>query len=108
MPINPWYTTQRLPIWTIALTTDAGNAVNLTNVDSSQISVMLKNLSNQQERMATGTLQVLIPATNGVITLALSQADVAAAGLYEVTVWVAFAVGQSEAYRVGIWDVATR
>ncbi|SRR6266702_3161752 len=107
MPINPWLTTQQIPVWTIPLVDDSGASIDLTTILASSITLTMKNVSSGVERTMTGTVQIVGEPNNGTITFAPSVADTASAGMYEVRVWVAYS-GGTEPFLLGIWDVAAK
>lgn len=90
--ISPWAKGQLSPTWTIPMTRDNGNVMDLTGVTANQLSLVIYTLSGgtyTQSGTGAGTFTIL-SAKPGVVRYAPASADVATAGTFYVRVVVNF------------------
>lgn len=76
MPISPWVVGQTHPTWYIPFTVDEGGAVDLTGA---AVTLWIFTRAGGSVQ-GVGTLNVLAPATNGIVTYQPAAADCSKAG----------------------------
>jgi len=90
MPVSPWRVGQLSPTWTILMIRDNNTVMNLTNVTTEQLNLIIYNSSKTVTGTGAGTFNIA-SAVPGIVTYQLNSADVPnAVGQYYFRVEVNF------------------
>lgn len=107
MGISPWAQGDGKPIWTFALEPDSGT-FDTSGLSTSDFTLTMLNISNQQITVATGPFSNLTAASGGnpaQISFQPSSNDVAALGMFEIDVVLKRGItGQQRTFEFGIWS----
>jgi hypothetical protein len=103
MSLSPWSQGDGKPDWTFYLEPDNDN-FDATGLSTSDFTLVMVNISNQQTTLGTGTfsdLQNSIPAS---ITYQLSSTDAARLGMYDMRIVIKRGSADQRTFKFGIWS----
>ena len=106
MGITPWTQGDDNPVWVFSLEPDSG-AFDITGLTTSDFDLIMVNVSNEQETIATGPFTNLTAANNNspaTITFNPSSDDVAALGMYDVRIVAKKGTANQRTFKFGIWS----
>jgi hypothetical protein len=106
MGISPWTLGDGKPPWTFGLEPDSG-PLDITGLTTSDFSLIMLNISNQQSTTGTGAFSNLTAAYNvnpAQITYALSSTDAALLGMYDVRVVIKKGTINQRTFNFGVWS----
>lgn len=89
MPISPWAKGQTSPIWTLLLSRDGGQVMDLTGIIASQLSLSIYGPSGALLATGQGTFSI-VNAAPGVVRYQPATADSQTIGSNSVRVVVSF------------------
>lgn len=106
MSISPWTQGDGAPPWTFALETDS-SSLDITGLSTSDFSLVMINISNQQSKTATGVFSNLVAASGSnptTIVFSPSSNDTSALGMYDMRIIVKKGTANQKTFKFGLWS----
>lgn len=106
MGISPWTLGDGKPPWTFGLEPDSG-IFDITGLTTTDFTLVMINISNNQTTNGTGTFSNLVAASGGNparITYTLSSADAALSGMNDTRVVAKKGTTSQRTFKFGVWS----
>ena|SRR2546421_11661540 len=106
MGISPWTKGDGKPLWTFSLEPDSGD-FDITGLVASDFTLVMMNVSNNQEVDGTGTFNDPLPASGGnpaTIVYQVSSADAANVGMQDIRLVTKKGTLSQRTLEFGIWE----
>lgn len=106
MGITPWTQGDGAPPWTFALELDSG-IFDITGLSTSDFSLVMINISNQQSKTATGVFSSLTAASGSnpaTIVFTPSSSDISTLGMYDMRVIAKKGTPNQRTFKFGLWS----